>query len=346
MLIDSTPPNIGVVCDGLSPGVDLEFSSTAFTAQAHWINFTDDESSISHYVITVFYRAMDSEYTLAYTKQLSNWTQEVTLDRFTFDTGYHVLLQLEAYNLAGLVTAVNTTGVTIDLTAPVVTSLNDVFATLSGDDEDYQSVNHTYNMNWNASDSESTIVRIDVALFEVSEGRRVVVYPNATRGYEVLPDTMLTPTVHVWTVEDLNLTSGRTYVGSLLFTNGAGLQLRAETNGIIVDTNPPEFQSVRVVGTIGELSEDTVNITATDVIEGRWEATDRESNLIRYRAGIRNINSRFYITPNEDELVDFGYSQGGIFSDLTLVIGNFYQLEVLAIDQSGLFSEMRTRTFM
>ena len=342
MLIDSTPPNIGVVYDGLSPGIDLEFSSDAFTAQAHWINFTDDESSISHYVILVFYRAMDSEYTLAYTKQLSNWTQEVTLDRFTFDTGYRVLLQLEAYNLAGLVTAVNTTGVTIDLTAPMVTSLNDIpRPTTSGEDVNYQNVNNSYNMNWNASDPESNIVRVEVALFEVSEGRRVLVYPNATSGYEMLPDTMLTPAVHVWTVEGLDLTSGRTYIGSLLFTNGAGLQLRAETNGIVVDTNPPELQSVRVVGTIGGPNEDTVNITATDVIEGRWEATDRESNLIQYRAGIMNTLG-VYITPNEAELVDFGYSRGGILSDLTLVIGNSYRLEVLAIDQSGLASSQMT----
>ena len=159
-----------------------------------------------------------------------------------------MLVQLEAYNFAGLVTAVNTTGVTIDLSAPVLTRLNDVPTPSLGDDENYQNTNEMYNLNWNASDPDSNIVRIEAALFEVFEGRKVLVYPNATTGYEVLPDSLLTPTVHAWTMTNLNLTSGCTYVGALLLTNGAGLQLRAETNGILVDTNLPELQTVEVLG--------------------------------------------------------------------------------------------------
>ena len=345
MLVDSTPSNVGRVYDGLSPGIDVQFSSNAFSVQAHWINFTDDESAISHYIVTVFYRTMDSEYTLAYAEQLSNWTQEVAIDRFTFDTGFHVLVQLEAYNLAGLVTAANTTGVSIDLSAPVLTRLNDVSTPSLRDDENYQNMNDMYSLNWNASDPDSNIVRIEVALFEVSEGRKVLVYPNATTVYEVLPDSMLTPTVHVWTVRNLNLTSGRTYVGTLLFTNGAGLQLRAETNGILVDTNPPELQTVEVLGIIGEPNGVTFSVTTTDVIEGRWQAIDRESNLIQYQAGIKDTNG-LYITSGGDQLVDFGYSRGGILSGFMLVMGNSYQLEVLAIDQSGQESpRMTSRTF-
>lgn len=341
MLVDSTPPDVGIVYDGMIVRTDLQFSSNAFTVQAHWFGFTDMESGISHYIIAVFYSIMDSEYTLAYTEQLSNRTQNITIDRFTFDTGYHVLVQLEAYNHAGLVTPLNTTGVTIDLSAPVVTRLNDVSAPSTGDDENYQNVDSTYSLNWNASDPESSIVRIEVAVYEVTEGRRVLVYPNATTGNIVLDDTLLTPEVHVWTMSNLNLTSGRKYVGTLLFTNGAGLQLRAETNGILVDTNPPELQTVEVLGIITEPNGGTSSITSTDVIEGRWQATDRESNLIQYRAGIKDALG-VYITPGEDQLVDFSYSRGGIFSDLRLGVGSSYQLEVIAIDESGLESPRMT----
>jgi len=345
VLIDSTPPNAGMVYDGLTVGIDLQFSSNAFRAQANWINFTDDESGISHYTVTVFYRSMDSNYTLVYTEQLSNWTQEITLDRFTFDTGYHVVVQVEAYNYAGLVTALNTTGVTIDLSAPVLTRLNDVPSPSTNDDEDYRNTNDAYSLNWNASDTDSGVVRIEAAIHEVTEGKRVLVYPNVTIGYVVLPDSSLTPGVHVWTVNSLNLTSGRKYVGTLLFTNGAGLQLRAETNGILVDTNPPELQTVEVLGVVTEPNGGTYSVTSTDVIEGRWQATDRESNLIQYRAGIKDTNG-VYITSGGDELVDFGYSRGGILSGLTLTIGSSYQLEVIATDQSGLqSSRVTSRTF-
>ena len=344
MLIDSTPPSGGRIYDGLIVGVDLQFSSNAFSVQANWVNFTDDESGISHYIVTVFYSMMGSEYTLAYTEQLSNWTQEVTLDRFTFETGYRVLVQLEAYNYVGLVTARNTTGVTIDLSAPVLTRLNDVSRPSStADDENYQNEFDTYSLNWNASDPESNIVRIEAALYEITEGRRVLVHPNATTGYEVLPDSSLTPTTHVWTVPDLNLTSGNKYVGALLFTNGAGLQLRAETNGILVDTNSPELQIVEVLGLVTEPVGGMPTIASTDVIEGRWQATDREGNLIRYRAGIKDTNG-VYVTSGESDLIDFGYSRGGIFSGLTLATGMSYQLEVIAVDQSGLESPRMVST--
>ena len=345
MLVDSIPPDVGIIYDGLVTGIDLQFSSNAFSVQANWINFTDDESGISHYTVTVFHGMMGSEYTLAYTEELSNWTQEIALDRFTFDTGDHVLVQLEAYNHAGLVTTVNTTGVTIDLSAPVLTSLNDVPAPSTDDDVNYQNVNHMYNLNWNAFDPDSSIVRIEAALYEVAEGRRVLVYPNTTTSYEVLPDSKLTPMVHVWTVRGLNLTSGRKYVGTLLFTNGAGLHLRAETNGILVDTNPPELQTIEVLGIISEPNGGTFSVTSSNVIEGRWQATDRESNLIQYWAGIKDIGG-LYITPGEIQLVDFGYSRGGILSNLSLIVGNSYQLEVLAVDQSGQQStRMVSRTF-
>lgn len=348
MLVDATPPDAGMVYDGLVTGVDLHYSSDAFSVQANWINFTDVESGISQYTVTVLYRVMDSEYTLAYVEQLSNWTQEIILDRFTFDTGYHVIVQLEAHNHAGLVTAVNTTGVTVDLSPPVLTRLNDdsVPTPSQGSDESYQNINDMYNLNWEASDPESNIVRIEAVIYEVAEGRRVLVYPNASTGYEMLPDSDLTPGVHLWTVSGLNLTSGRKYVGTLLFTNGAGLQLRAETNGVIVDTNPPELHSVEVLGIISDPIEGTYSVTSTDVIEGRWQAIDRESNLIQYRAGIQRTDNGLYITSNLDSLVDFQYSRGGIFSGLELVEGIPYQLEVVAIDQSGLESTRTvSRTF-
>ena len=341
MLVDLTPPDAGSIYDGLVTGIDLQYSSNAFSVQANWINFTDDESGISRYIIIVFYRAMGSEYTLAYVEQLSNWTQDITIDRFTFDTGYHVLVQLEAYNHAGLVTAVNTTGVIIDLSPPVLTSLNDVSAPSLRADENYQNRNDMYNLNWEASDPDSDVVRIEAAIYEVTEGRRVLVYPNDTTGYEVLPDSG-----RLWTTDGLNLTSGHKYVGTLLFTNGAGLQLRAETNGILVDTNPPELNSVEVLGVTSDPIGGTYSVTSADVIEGRWQATDRESNLIQYRAGIKNTNNGLYRTPNDGQLVDFQYSRGGIFSALGLIEGVPYQLEVEARDQSGLLStRMVSRTF-
>jgi len=333
--------------DGLDTGVDAQFSSNAFRVQTNWNGFTDNESEISHYAVSIYYRTSDgSDYVLAYTEQVSNMTQAFMADRFTFDTGYHVLVEIEAFNNAGLGTAVNTTGVTVDLTAPVVSRLNDGANTAAdATDEIYQDIDNSYRLSWNVEDPDSSIIRIEAALYDISEGRRVLVYPNALVGYEVILSDTLTPTTPVWTVNDLNLTTGHKYVGRLIFTNGAGLQIQSETNGIIVDINPPKLQRVEVVGTSIDPNVGIAAVTSTDIIEGRWRATDRETTGIRYRAGIKDTNGEYYSTGG-DELVDFGYSEGGILSDLTpaLAVGNamsgpFYQLEVVAIDQSGMSSE-------
>lgn len=347
VFIDATPPSMGMAYDGLEAGVDAEFSSNAFRVQANWDRFTDDESGISFYTVTVYYRTSAStDYVLAYTEQVSNLTQVFTADQFTFDTGYQVLVEIEGFNIAGLGTAVNTTGVIIDLTAPEVTRLNNGANTAEdASDEMYQNDANIYRLNWIAMDPDSSIVRIEAALYDISEGRRVLVYPNASIGYEVVLSDTLTPTTPVWTVNDLNLTSGHRYVGRLVFTNGAGLQIQSDTSGIIVDVNPPELQRVEVVGTSTDSNVGIAAITSTDVIEGRWRATDRETTGIRYRAGIKSTTG-IYHSAGGDELVEFGYSEGGIISGLTpaLTVGNamsgpFYQLEVIATDQSGMSSE-------
>ena len=338
---------MGMVYDGLETGVDAQFSSNAFRVQASWHGFTDDESGISYYTISIYYRSSNSsDYILAYTEQVSNLTQAFMADRFMFDTGYQVLVEIEVFNNAGLGTAVNTTGITIDLTAPVVTRLNDGANTAEdATDEIYQDNVNSYRLNWNAADFDSGIVKIEAALYDISEGRRVLVYPNASTGYDVILSDTLTPTIPVWTVNELNLTTGHKYVGRLIFTNGAGLQVQSETNGIIVDINPPELQRVEVVGASIDPNSGIAAVTSTAVIEGRWRATDRETTGIRYRAGIKDTSGIYY-SAGDDELVDFGYSEGGILSDLTptLTVGNvmsgpFYQLEVIAIDQSGMSSE-------
>ena len=338
---------MGMVYDGMEAGVDAQFSSNAFRVQANWNGFTDDESGLSHYTVSIYYRTSDgSDHILTYTEQVSNLTQAFMEDRFTFDTGYYVVVEIEGFNNAGLGTAVNTTGVTIDLTAPVVTRLNDGANTAAdATDEMYQDNDNTYRLNWNVADPDSDIVRIEAALYDISEGRRVLVYPNASTGYEVILSDTLTPTTPVWTVNGLNLTSGHKYVGRLIFTNGAGLQFQSETNGIIVDINPPELQRVHVLETSTDPNVGIAYVTSTDVIEGRWRATDRETTGIRYRAGIKDTTGIYY-SAGSDELVDFGYSEGGILSGLmpALTVGNamsgpFYQLEVIAIDRSGMSSE-------
>ena len=63
MTVDLTPPVQGSVYDGLFPGpADLEFSSKPATVSAQWQGFSDPESGIEDYQVTI-YRKNDDRYT-------------------------------------------------------------------------------------------------------------------------------------------------------------------------------------------------------------------------------------------------------------------------------------------
>ena len=330
--IDISEPVIGVVYDGILSNVDQSYSSSLTTVEANWNGFYDYESSIAQYTVSV-YRQPEGAATAnaVYSMVVDGSTNEISLTYFSFTNGDRIFVEVEATNGAGMMASARSDGYTIDLTPPQVSYIND--AELSTDVE-YQSSNSSYTVNWNVEDMESGIDRIEGALYEIREGRRMRVYPSAP-----LQRVSLSPMQSSWTIRNgLTLNVGARYIASLAFTNGAGLRAVYESNGIVVDPTPPIIQRVFVStdAYIGDSASDTVTIIADpDSIEVQWEAYDPESGISGYRGGIIDGNGTFVHN------FTFGDTQGGVIEGAGSLLDSneTYRVVVVAFNLGGLESQ-------
>ena len=332
MRIDISQPVTGVVYNGIISNVDQSYSSSLTTVEANWNGFYDYESSITQYIVSV-YRQPEGAATAnaVYSTTVDGSTNQISLTHFSFTNGDRIFVEVEATNGAGLMASATSDGYTIDLTPPQVTYIND--AELSTDLE-YQSSNSSYAVNWNVMDMESGIDRIEGALYEIREGRRMKVYPSTP-----LQRVSLSPSQSSWTISNgLTLNVGAKYIASFVFTNGAGLRAVYETNGIVVDPTPPIIQriSVSTDAYIGDSVSDTITLIADpNSIEVQWEAFDPETGISGYRSSIIDSNGTFVHN------VSLGDTQGGVIEGAgsLLDFNETYRVVIVAINLGGLESQ-------
>jgi len=149
--------------------------------------------------------------------------------------GDRIFVQIDAVNGAGLVTAVNSSGVIIDLTPPQLDYIVDGLDPSS--DLQYQTSSTSIATMWQVRDNQSGILQIEGAIFEFREGRRIRVYPDPF--FTDATTEIISQGNSNWELDErngLSLTSGSKYVAAISFTNGAGLRVQYESNGVIVDT--------------------------------------------------------------------------------------------------------------
>lgn len=328
--IDNTPPLEGYIYDGLDLNSDMNFSSSFTNVYANWNGFRDYESGIMEYVITVYHqRYGSSDIEPVHIERVSEGTEQITLNHFSFSNGDLVVLQIEALNGAGLGVSINSTGYIIDLTPPEIAYFVDGGSPL--EDLEYQNDTSSLEVSWDVSDDESGIVKLEGAIFEIREGRRMRIYPNAV---QTDAQTVTITTSNTWRLENiLDLQPGSKYITALYVTNGAGLRVRYETNGVIVDSSPPVVESLSVSsdGYIGDTMSMVTVITNPRRIELRWSAVDLESGVSGYRVGIVDENGTLVIP----EYVEFGPTRGGIVESVLTPGESLYRGVVRAVNFAG-----------
>ena len=333
--VDTTQPVSGVVYDGPIVKVDQSYSSSLTTVEANWNGFYDYESSIAQYTVAVYRRPVGALMSEAvYFTVVEGNRNQISLSQFSFANGDEISVAVEARNGAGLTSTVTSNGYVIDLTPPQVSYIIDGRGSAPQDDLEYQTSNTTYDMSWEVRDEESGITRIEGALYELHEGRRMKVYPSSP-----LQATVSIPPSpqSVWSIStaELNLDIGVRYIASLTFTNGAGLRMVYETNGVIVDPTPPVVQSVFVATStyIGEEGADMTTVVADpDSIEVRWAAVDPESGISGYRVGIIDSNGTIVV-----DYVRFENTYGGAIEGAgsTLSPNETYRIALIAVNLAG-----------
>lgn len=332
--VDTTRPLGGSVHTGLGEGRDATYSSDITDVTVSWEGFADYESQINEYLIQVNHKPSDgTTFNVIHSDTVEGTINQVTWTHFSFANGDSVSVAVRAENGAGLRRTVSSSTYVIDLTPAHVNYLVD-----GGDPDDditHQSLRDQLTVTWNIEDEESGIKRIEITVLEVTEGRRVLVYPDeSSMQYEI------NSTLTTHTIRNLSLNHGMKYITVLFVTNGAGVMSEYESSGVLVDTTPPLVPSVSVDGEVAmnyETSGVEVVVPSRDRVSVRWLATDVESNIAEVLVGIVDEN---------DTLVDpgttsfGGLSSGGVVGNLNLAPGALYRVAVIAVNQAQLQSQI------
>ncbi|SVE15825.1 uncharacterized protein METZ01_LOCUS468679, partial [marine metagenome] len=218
--IDTDVPTISSVIEG-SPTADIDYQNSDTTLIIVWTG-SDTASGIAQYEYALGTAAAASN-TVAWTNAGTSTADTLTGLSLTEDSTYY--LSARATDVAeNLSVVASGDGITIDLTAPVGTIVNDG----TGDDIAYTGSDSTLSAVWPAfTETVSGISKYEYAIGTSSGGTAVVDWTNNTT------DTSVTKA-------GLMLSNGTVYYISVKATDNAENESTTITsNGVIVDTDGP-----------------------------------------------------------------------------------------------------------
>ncbi|XP_070572594.1 uncharacterized protein [Ptychodera flava] len=345
VLFDATAPVEGELRDGLDPSVDMKYSSETATVSANWNGYTDPESGILQYDVSIYRQSAQQDVaTENRTTELIHEAESVSADtsfidwhHFHLRHGDSVYVKLDAINQAESSTITMSDGFVIDTTNPVVHFLGD--GTVQGEDRQYSSSTSQLSANWDFEDPESGIEYYGVAIYETHGGTRRQIQPQDRNEWFTVPSG-----TSVWMSEDnLSLQIGGHYSIRVSAVNGAGLTTVHDTDGVIIDPTPPVMRSVYVgvlAGESEEIFDGFVLTTDENGILATWSATDPESGILAYWVAVGT-------TPGGTEISDYrsmGVKKDGYIDDLELQLYDdasqqpIYYVSVKAQNGAGDFS--------
>ncbi|XP_038062441.1 uncharacterized protein LOC119732930 [Patiria miniata] len=318
--VDLTPPIQGSVYDGLLPGpTDLDFSSEPATVEAQWKGFSDPESGIEDYQVTV-YRKNDESANHTNDFEVIHETEAVGIETSSIEWHhFHLHHKDQVYvNLRTINQALNhidtpTNGFLVDLTPPILRTIGD--GLVMGQDADFQSHSDYLAVHWDYFDDESGIESFELAIYEMTEGNKHKIFPmdKNPNSFELITD--ITAQSHVQ--DGLTLQPGALYVTRVKARNQAKLVASHETSGIKVDPSPPLMRYVRGGNLDGEV-EEVINgylyQNSLSTIQASWLAIDGESGIKSYWVAVGTATYFEDIQP----FSSLGPKSNGILSDLNL----------------------------
>ncbi|EDO42273.1 predicted protein [Nematostella vectensis] len=263
-IIDTTPPVVGVVFDGLGADrdmncsanmtfgedsqcsssdfedTDIDFTNNTSEVHARWIDFEDKESGIVEYFWCVGSQPMKDDIRECESTGMRPNGSHYGLD---FDQGDTYYVTVVACNAAGRCSANSSNGVTIDTTPPVMNFVRDG---VLGADMDYQNFVDIMFAYFSGSDPDSGILSYEVAWGSapgLSDVGQYVEIGNTTTWYVKLKDNALK--------------KGHRYYATVRTTNKAGLMSEPmSSDGVVVGKTEYLFDK----NTSASVFFDTVNM--------------------------------------------------------------------------------------
>ncbi|XP_071798137.1 uncharacterized protein [Asterias amurensis] len=320
VIVDLTPPVQGSVYDGLLPGTkDLDFSSKPATVSARWQGFSDPESGIEDYRVTIYRKHDDSENStndfevIHEGESVGNDVSSIEWHHFHLHHKDQVYINLRTINQAVNHIDTPTNGFLVDLTPPILRSLGD--GLVIGQDVDFQTHSDSLAVHWDYFDEESGISSYEMAIYELQQGNKRKVFPADLNPNSFEPILGVTTTSHVQS--GLSLRAGAIYITRIKARNQAKLVASHETSGIRVDPTPPLMRYVRGGNVDGE-GEEVINgylfQNSRSTIQASWLGTDGESGIKNYWIAVGTASQTDDIKP----FTAMGPKENGVLLNLDL----------------------------
>nr|XP_034332757.1 uncharacterized protein LOC105327902 isoform X2 [Crassostrea gigas] len=223
VIVDNSPPNVGVVIDGTS-SEDIEYQSIRNWIGAKWYGFSDPQSGISHYV-----------WWAGTTPGGKDILQEKSVHLVETATAYNfsqglpeskrIYVTVRAYNKAGLYVDGISSGFLVDTTPPEISS-GPNHLHYFGLEEKTQFDRSSVKVEWKVADPESYIERQYLSL------------KSHLGGDFALSSTLINGIARDFIMTDLLLHDGVMYFVTLISCNGAQMCSSTTSSGILVDSTP------------------------------------------------------------------------------------------------------------
>ena len=313
--VETTAPTPGTVNDGM--GADIDWQNSTSTIQANWSGFSDATSGIASYDYAIGTTAGGTD--------ISNWTSNASATNVTNSSlgladGTTYFVSVRATDTAGNTSTVATSnGVTVDITAPTVGTVNDG----SSSDVDWQTSTSNIQANWSGfSDSWPGIASYDYAIGTTAGGTQVKSWTSVG-------------TAASMTASSLVLSDGTTYFVSVRANDTAGnVSTVATSNGVTVDTTAP------TPGTVNDgTTSDITWQNSTSTMQANWSGfSDATSGIASYDYAIGTTAGGTQVK----SWTSVGTATSVTASSLALSDGTKYYLSVRATDSVGNVSSVAT----
>ncbi|KAI8509825.1 hypothetical protein Bbelb_122530 [Branchiostoma belcheri] len=222
---DTSPPVAGAVLDGSSDG-DIQYQASRTAIRAHWYNFHDPHTGLSHYEWRVG-TSPGAEDILPSTRlHLTEQGVVSGLDP-PLPLGVMLFVTVRAYNRAGLWVEKSSNGFTVDNTAPTPVINPTVDSTLGYVVPNTQVWRDSLQATWDFADTESPLLYHIVSLYTHHQSdldTEPVQLPGDTDSH---------------TFSNLTLHDGDVYYVKVTACNAAMLCTTRESPGHTVDSSPP-----------------------------------------------------------------------------------------------------------
>ncbi|XP_077866322.1 uncharacterized protein LOC144354078 [Saccoglossus kowalevskii] len=222
---DNSAPIGGMVYDGAS-GDDQHFQASRTSLAAHWYNFHDPQSQLSHYE----WRAGTTpggDDVLATTQLHLTETAFISQLQQLLPKSTRIFTTVRAYNKEGLFTEKTSNGFIVDDTPPEIREEPTIDCQFGSIKPGTQVWSSTLRVVWEFHDPESNI-----------ETQLLSVFTHQQTEVES-PTIRIPGGVGHHTFTNMSLHDGNTYHVRVVACNGARLCSSRESNGVLVDSSPP-----------------------------------------------------------------------------------------------------------